>query len=34
MHPEGFYVQGTEGPLKQGELERAASWARQIIASP
>jgi flavodoxin I len=30
--PEGFFVEGTEGPLKNGELERAADWARQIIA--
>ena len=28
--PEGFIVQGTEGPLKEGELERAAEWARRI----
>ncbi len=28
--PEGFYVEGTEGPLVQGELERAASWAKKI----
>ncbi len=30
--PEGFYVEGIEGPLKEGELERAADWAKQIIA--
>lgn len=30
--PEGFYVGGTEGPLSEGELERAADWARQILA--
>jgi flavodoxin I len=30
--PEGFFVQGMEGPLKEGELERASDWARQIIA--
>jgi flavodoxin I len=30
--PEGFFVEGTEGPLKDGELERAAGWARQIAA--
>ncbi len=30
MPPEGFYVEGTEGPLKEGELERAAAWAQQI----
>lgn len=29
--PEGFYVQDTEGPLKPGELERAAAWAVQIF---
>ena len=28
--PEGFFVTGTKGRLKQGELERAANWARQI----
>lgn len=26
-HPEGFYVKGTEGPILDGELDRAASWA-------
>jgi flavodoxin I len=31
--PEGFYVGGTEGPLLEGELERAAAWARQIAAA-
>ena len=31
--PEGFYVGGTEGPLLEGELERAADWARQIAAT-
>jgi flavodoxin len=30
--PEGFFVEGTEGPLKKGELERAADWAKQIMA--
>jgi flavodoxin I len=29
--PEGFYVKGSQGPLKEGELERAASWAREIV---
>jgi flavodoxin I len=28
--PEGFYVSGTEGPLVEGELERAADWAKEI----
>jgi flavodoxin len=32
--PEGFYVGGTEGPLLEGELERAAEWAREILAVP
>ena len=31
--PEGFYVGGTEGPLLDGELERAVAWARQIAAA-
>jgi flavodoxin len=30
---EGFYVGGTEGPLLEGELERAADWGRQIVAN-
>ena len=30
MPPEGFYVTGTEGPLVEVELERAAAWGRQI----
>ena len=29
--PEGFFVTGTKGPLKEGELERAASWAKGIV---
>jgi len=31
--PEGFFVEGKEGPLKEGELERAADWAKQIMAT-
>ena len=31
--PEGFFVQGTKGPLKEGEVERAADWAREIVKS-
>jgi flavodoxin len=27
--PEGFFVTGEQGPLKDGELERAAAWAAQ-----
>jgi flavodoxin len=29
--PEGFFVRDTEGPLLEGELERAAEWARQVF---
>ena len=29
--PEGFYVKDSEGPLKDGELERAADWAKSAI---
>jgi len=28
----GFYVQGMEGPLLGGELERAAAWARSLAS--
>ena len=28
--PAGFFVKDKEGPLKDGELERAASWAKEI----
>lgn len=31
--PEGFYVEDTEGPLKAGELERAAGWAESLVAA-
>jgi flavodoxin I len=31
--PEGFIVKGGKGPLKEGELERAASWAKGILES-
>jgi hypothetical protein len=33
LAPEGFYVQDTEGPLKDGELTRAAAWAKQVRAA-
>ena len=33
VSPEGFFVKGKEGPLKEGELERAASWAKVIVKS-
>ncbi len=29
--PEGFIVKGSEGPLKEGELERAVVWVKTII---
>ena len=29
--PEGFFVKGTKGPLREGELERAVSWAKGIL---
>lgn len=28
--PEGFFVKGKEGPLKEGELERASMWTKEI----
>ena len=28
--PGGFYVTGGEGPLKEGEVERAAAWAKRL----
>jgi flavodoxin I len=31
--PAGFVVKGTKGPLEEGELERAAGWAQEIVAS-
>lgn len=31
--PAWFYVSDTEGPLLDGELERAAEWGRQIRAA-
>ena len=29
--PEPFFVEGTQGPLKEGELERADRWARGLV---
>jgi flavodoxin I len=28
---EGFYVEDSEGPLKDGEIERAKMWAENIL---
>jgi len=33
LPPEPFFVKGREGPLKEGELERAAGWAKRILES-
>jgi flavodoxin I len=29
--PEGFLVEGREGPLRSGERERAAKWAAALV---
>ena len=31
--PEGFIVTDTEGPLREGELARAAEWARGLLTT-
>lgn len=31
--PEGFFATGSKGPLKDGELERAAGWAKGLLES-
>ena len=31
--PMAFYVKGSEGPLLDGEKERAAAWAADLAAS-
>jgi len=31
LPPEGFIVKGTEGPLEEGELERAAEWSKVMV---
>ena len=28
--PEGFIVRSKEGPLKEGEIERASQWGRTL----
>ena len=30
LAPEGFFVKASEGPMKDGELERAAEWAKKV----
>jgi len=29
--PQGYFVHGSEGPLWDGELERAAAWGEQLV---
>ncbi|MFA6553063.1 MAG: flavodoxin domain-containing protein [Patescibacteria group bacterium] len=29
--PEAFFVMDKKGPLKEGELERAAEWAKKLV---
>lgn len=31
LPPEGFFVTGSEGPLREGEEERAAEWVRGVL---
>lgn len=31
ISPEGFAITGKEGPLKEGEIERARKWIKEII---
>ena len=31
LSPEGFFVKGSKGPLKEREAERAASWVEGIV---
>lgn len=28
---EGFFVKGSEGPMRDGELERATEWAKKLL---
>jgi flavodoxin I len=29
---EGFFVKGTQGPLIEGEIERAAAWTKKLLS--
>jgi flavodoxin len=31
--PAPFYVRGTEGPLRSGELEKATGWAKSLASA-
>ena len=33
LPPEGFFVKGGKAPLKDGELGRAAAWAKVLLES-
>lgn len=33
LPPESFFVAAREGPLAEGELQRAGDWARQVLAN-
>ncbi len=33
LSPEPFFVKSRQGPLKDGELERAAGWAKRLLES-
>ena len=33
LSPEPFFVKSRQGPLKEGELERAAGWAKRLLES-
>ena len=30
IEPQSFFVQGTPGPLEEGELDRASEWGRTL----
>lgn len=32
INPEGFFVEGKEGPLRKGELVRATAWGKKIAS--
>jgi flavodoxin len=32
LPPEGYFVNGSEGPLKDGELVRAAEWVQHLVS--
>ena len=31
LQPEGFYIKDIQGPLKDGELDRAGRWATKML---